>query len=567
MEKSAILHQSDSRFSYPIGGTAAEIRLRVKRNDTIRSVKVLWNTGHKFWQKRLSKELHIKYSDDLFDWYVGTLDNGCPGYSYLFEITDGDGTVWYYNESGFDTVPHFDRSFEDNFTVVFPNERDIVVPNRQFEGRLFYQIFPERFARSGDKADTSYIDMDWNTEQPDNLRFAGGDLNGIREKLPYLKQLGVGAIYMTPIHQSVSAHKYDIDDYFSVDKMFGSKQDLAALVNAAHSLDIKVVMDLVFNHSAFSNAMFQDVVDKGRSSKYYDWYFVYGDKPSWARGNYNTFCDVRAMPKLNTNNPDVQDYLCRVGEYYLRDFGVDGYRLDVAFDVSHDFWRLFKRRMKAINPDVFIIGEDWQNSESFLGNDQWDSVMNYPVKYACERYFALGRYDAQQFCDFLNATLMRYKDGTNRMMLNLLDSHDTPRFYEVLGKDRRLFLCAIAALMFYPGNPMIYYGDEIFMDGKQDPYNRKCMRWDSAEFGSADHAVFCDLLHMRGDDVLRKGDTEIFSNGALAMIRRTLNGTSLLLAINHSGKVQPRPVGGKCVYEYNCTADGMNEASFAVYKY
>ena len=255
------------------------------------------------------------------------------------------------------TVKNIREAFKDNFTVVFPNKDDIVVPNKQFEGRVFYQIFPERFARGADKSNTEYINMEWNTDEPTNDKFAGGDLDGIREKLPYLKKLGIGAVYMTPIHQSVSAHKYDIDDYFSVDKMFGDLNSLKTLVDEAHKLDIKIVMDLVFNHSSFYNVLFQDVVKHGRSSKYYDWYFVYGDKPSWDEGNYNTFCDVKMMPKLNTNNPEVQDYLCRVGEFYLKDYGVDGFRLDVAFDVSHKFWRVFKYRLQKVNPDVFIIGE------------------------------------------------------------------------------------------------------------------------------------------------------------------------------------------------------------------
>ncbi len=562
MEKSAILHQSDSKFSFPVSATKAVVRLRTKRNDDIKSVTVIWNTSHKFWKKQLRLPLEVKFSDELFDWYVGELDNGAPGYSYLFEIVDGNGTPWYYNESGFDTVLRVEHAFEDNFTVVFPNERDIVTPNKQFEGRVFYQIFPERFARSSDKSDTSYINMDWNTDEPNNLRFAGGDLGGIREKLPYIKELGIGAVYMTPIHQSVSAHKYDIDDYFSVDKMFGNIDDLKALVKAAHELDIKIVMDLVFNHSSYYNPLFQDVVKHGCKSKYYDWYFVYGDKPNKTKLNYNTFADVWMMPKLNTNNPEVQDYLCSVGEYYLRECDVDGYRLDVAFDVSHDFWRQFKRRCRAVKEDVFVIGEDWQNSESFLGNDQWDSVMNYAFKYACDRFFVENRYNAKQFCDYLNGALMRYKDGTNRMMLNLVDSHDTPRFFEQVGHNKSLELLTMALLMFYPGNPMIYYGDEIFMDGKMDPYNRKAMRWDSKEFFGFEHRVLRDLIAMRQRDVLKRGDVRIYEKEGLACIERSFEGTTLTLAVNHSGK--DIRFDGKAVYCYNADDGTVHNDGFVV---
>lgn len=563
MDKCSILHQCDSKFSFPVSETKAQLRLRAKRNDTIKHVNVIWNTGHKYYLKQFRTELFVKYSDDLFDYYVGEIDNGAPGYSYIFEIIDGDGTKYYYNESGISTVLRIEEAFKDNFMVVFPNKSDIVMPNKQFEGRVFYQIFPERFARGSSKRDTSYITMDWNTDEPKNDKFAGGDLDGIREKLHYLKELGIGAIYMTPIHQSISAHKYDIDDYLSVDKMFGDLDSLKMLVDEAHKQDIKIVMDLVFNHSSFYNPMFQDVVKHGKASRYYDWYFVDGDKPTWEKGNYQTFCDVKMMPKLNTNNPETREYLCSVGEFYLSRYNVDGFRLDVALDVSHKFWRIFKYRLQDINPDVFIIGEDWQNSESFLGNDQWDSVMNYPFLYACQRYFAENRYDAEQFSNFLNMLLMRYKDGTNRMMLNLLDSHDIERFFNGVGFNKNTMLSAVACLMFYQGCPMLYYGDEIFMDGKRDPYNRKCMRWDSKEFESKEHAVMRDLLKMRQSDVLKKGDIQIYSKDGVAYIVRSYAGNKMTLAVNHGHKAAP--LSGKPDYVFNCKDNLMQPDSFAIY--
>lgn len=561
MDKYSVMHQSDSRFSFPISDTAAMLRLRVKRNDDIKSVNVLWNTCHKFWKERLSSPMKITASDELFDYYTVTLDNGYPGYSYLFEITDGEGEVWYYNESGFDKKIYITQTFQDNFTVVFPNSSDVVVPNRKLEGRVFYQIFPERFNMSSGKKDKSYIDMDWYTDEPKNDEFAGGDLQGIVEKLPYLSDLGIGAIYMTPIHQSISAHKYDVDDYFSVDKMFGTLSDLKELVEKAHEHDILVVMDLVFNHSSYLNPLFQDVVEKGRKSKYYDWYFIDGDKPDYDKLNYKTFCDVAMMPKLNTNNPEVMDYLAGVGEFYLK-AGVDGFRLDVAFDVSHEFWRYFKYRLKKVDPNVFLIGEDWQNSESFLGNDQWDSVMNYPFLYACQRYFAYSRYDGKGFANYLNNTLMRYKDGTNRMMLNLIDSHDIERFYNTLGFDDDLMLMTIATLTFYQGCPMIYYGDEIFMEGKQDPFNRKCMRWNSPRFNSKEFETVKKLFALRKRDLLKKGDISIRESDGVVYIERNYRGDTLTLALNYSG--DDKPVDGKIILQRNVCGNVMKNKSFAV---
>lgn len=535
MEKSAVFHQSESIYSYPLNATAARIILRTKRGDSLHKLQVIWNTSHLFWRERSAEDMELFRSDALFDYYKLDMDNGNPPYSYLFSMEDEKGVTWYYNESGFDTRLHLTTTFEDNFVVNFPNERDIIYPNRAFEGRVFYQIFPERFCRGDHTKDDSYIDLPWDSAEPVNHRFAGGDLKGIENKLPYLKELGVGAIYLNPIHPSISAHKYDVDDYLAIDPMFGTMEDFKQLVQEAHKLDIKILMDLVFNHSGYYNPLFQDVVQKGKDSPYYDWYFVYGDKPGYEEGNYNTFCGVRMMPKLNTNNPEVQEYLTQVGEFYMRECAVDGFRLDVAFDVSHDFWRFFKNRLKKINPDVFILGEDWLNSDSFLGNDQWESVMHYPLMYACSRYLAEDRYDAQGFCDYLNGILMRYREGHNRNMVTLLDSHDTARFLTRLKGDKNRQLLALAILLFYQGCPMLYYGDEIFMEGENDPYCRKPMEWNSPLYSSLEHQLLRKLLAYRQEDTVQYGDIRLYESRGMACIERSYRGKKLTLCLNHSG--------------------------------
>lgn len=561
MEKSAIFHQSDSIYSFPMQDGRACIRVRTKRDDTICSVNVIWNTAHRYYLERFSEPMVKRYQGQLSDYYEAYIGNGNPGYAYVIQFVETDGTTWYYNESGFSQTLNVNTSFEDNFTVVYPNEKDIVVANPVFEGRVFYQIFPERFAKGSKKTNTQYIDMEWDTDEPDNLRFAGGDLDGVREKLPYLKDLGIDAIYLNPIHPSVSAHKYDVDDYLAIDPMFGSMDTLKQLVAEAHQLDIKIVLDLVFNHSSFYNPMFQDVVNRGKDSPYYHWYFVQGDKPTWEEGNYETFCGVKMMPKLNTNNPEVQEYLCQVSEYYIREAGVDGYRLDVAFDVSHDFWRVFKKRLIALNPHFFVIGEDWLNSVSFLGNDQWDSVMNYPIMYACYRYLLHDKYTAADVAGYLNDVLMRYKDGHNRNMLNLIDSHDTVRFFTMAEESIDRSLMGFAILMWYLGLPMLYYGDEILMDGKGDPYNRKCMRWQSPMWQSEAHQVMRTLLRYRHDPILMYGDMSIAAEGDMLRIVRTYQGRSLTLYVNHSTQAYPL---SDVIYGYNCSDGVLQSDGFAI---
>lgn len=536
MNLAAIKHQTDSRFSYCIGGTAFRLIVQTAKGDDIKDITCLWNSYCHFYQKRNETKMNILCSDHLFDYYSCDIDNKDPAYSYIFVITDNKGQKLYLSETGFHKDYSFSTCFLDEFMACFPNPRDTIEDNLEFQGRLFYQIFPERFARGKDEPKASYINQDWNATHPDNLKYCGGDFQGIIEKLDYLKSIGVGAIYLNPIHPSPSAHKYDVNDYFAVDPMFGDMAKFQELVKKAHVHDIKIVMDLVFNHCCFYNNLFQDVVKNGQKSPYYGWFFIDGDKPSWDKKNYLTFADVRMMPKLNTNNAEVMEYLCKGGEYWLKEADVDGYRLDVAFEVSHAFWRMFKSRCVAIKKTCILIGEDWLNSESRLSSSEWDSVMNYPFRYSLQRFYCEPGHDASWLADELNGLLMRYQENTDRMMLNLLDSHDIARFFNYLKFDREKLLSAFALTIMYPGWPEIYMGDEIFMEGEGDPFNRQCMKWDSKEFKSEDGLLFKRMLLLRQFDILKKGDWKITSQDGYFLLTRHYRGNGLALYLNQSDK-------------------------------
>jgi glycosidase len=537
MNVAALGHRSDSRYSYSLGGTKARIILRTARGEGFRAVELIWWDSWENLQKGgFADQMEIIRRDGVYDYYQKDNDSGHPGYDYVFRLTEKDGKVSYFSESGVTDHYDFREAFMDGFTFPFPNKDDETPENAKFQGRLFYQIFPDRFASSD--LHKPFISQAWDTEKPDNLYFAGGDFKGMRERLPYLRSLGVGAVYLTPIHPAGTAHRYDVEDYLSVDPKLGTEEDFRGFVKAAHEAGIFVVMDLGFNHSSNKNKLFLDVAAKGRASPYHDWYFIDGEKPSARKPlNYLSFAGVPEMPKLNTSNPEVQEYLCRVGERWLRDFGVDGFRLDVAFDVSHAFWRKFRERCLAANPACVLIGEDWLNSESRLG-PEWDSVMNYPFRLALLRFREEG-HDATWLADRLNGLLMRYRDQHARMMLNLLSSHDVPRWITLLDGDRDYFIQSYALTLFYPGWPCLYYGDEIFMDGGQDPYNRKGMRWESPEFGSPDHAILRKLLSLRGLEALKKGEARIEAAGEVLAIERSLGADSCRLEVNLGAQAAP----------------------------
>ena len=214
-------------------------------------------------------------------------------------------------------------------------------------------------------------------DRPTPQSFAGGDLRGIIEKLDYIKGLGINAIYLTPIFQSVSNHKYDINDYRKIDPQFGTKEDLQELVAKAHAMGIRIVLDAVFNHCSMEMKEFQDVLVNGRQSPYYHWFLIDGDYPDPEQMNYECFASCNYMPKLNTANPETQEFLLDIAIYWIKEADIDGWRLDVADEVSHEFWRRFRKEVKNVKKDCVIIGENWHDAYPYLMGDQYDSIMNY----------------------------------------------------------------------------------------------------------------------------------------------------------------------------------------------
>lgn len=534
MNKHAIEHFHESKYCFYLDEKKCLIRVRTARNDTIKKVEVIWNEWCKFYKEQIVTELHIAYNDDLYSYYETVIESEQASYEYVIRITDGDGKLYYLADGRLTDKFEQASTFLNEYMSKFPNKVDLITRNNKLSGRLFYQIFPERFCCSD--FSKKYISMKWDEEKKiDNNHFLGGDLKGISSKIPYLKEMGVGGIYLNPIHPSPSAHKYDVDDYFGIDPMFGSLDDFKELLRVAHENDIVIVMDMVFNHCSYTNNLFQDVVKNRRKSKYYNWFFVDGDKPVFKKINYLTFGHVPYMPKLNTNNPEVIEYFKKVVLYWA-DLGVDGFRLDVAFEVSYHFWRELKNALLEKYPEQFFIGEDWLNSEKRLDKSQWDSIMNYPFRFALMQYFEDDNYDSKWIADRLSGVFVRYPNPINYALLNLIDSHDTERWIETVKHDRNKYLLSYALLMFYPGVPEVYYGDEIFMDGKQDPFNRKGMKWNSEEFNSPDHKLFLEILKLYQNDAIKYGTVKFFENNGVAFIEREYKGETYLLAFYKGDK-------------------------------
>jgi cyclomaltodextrinase len=420
---------------------------------------------------------------------------------------------------------------------------------------VFYQIFPDRFARSEHVPKPSNLEA-WDSP-PTVHGFKGGDLLGIVERLDYLQDLGVTAIYLNPIFQSTANHRYHTHDYYQVDPILGGNDALRTLLDEAHRCGMHVILDGVFNHASRGFFQFNHIVENGPASPYTDWFTVksYPLRPYHApkgQHGYEAWWNLPALPKLNVATPAVREFLWDVACHWI-EFGVDGWRLDVPAEIDDDeFWRQFRRRVKAINPEAYIVGEIWSEAERWLQGDQFDAVMNYLFTRACLGFFVgdnllgeevarsgyhqIDTLDAEGFASEIKRLLDLYPRPVTEVQFNLLGSHDTPRFKTLARDDPAAYRLATLFQMTYPGAPSIYYGDEIGLEGKHDPGCRGAFPWDEGRWEQdlRDYVRKCIALR-KAFPALRRGDLAwLFAgHGAVAYGRR-LGDEALLIAINNN---------------------------------
>lgn len=529
MNEYAIKHVTDSSYCFPSGEHTMVLRLRTAKDD-IKEAVVIYECKYIFHECRKQQKMVKIGSDRLYDYFSATLTLRDSRLAYVFYVNDGENK-YYFSEDGIISDYDFSLGYYNFFQYAYINRADVMECVDWMRSAVFYQIFVDRFCIGDVNKDFGYVNTKWG-EIPTPNTFTGGDILGIINKLDYIKELGISAIYLTPVFQSVSNHKYDISDYYVIDRQFGTNEDLKKLVEEAHKRDMKVVLDAVFNHCSENLSMFQDVLKRGKESPYYDWFIIYGDKPIKDKRNYETFAFCDYMPKLDTSNEEVQDFLSGIALFYVKEYHIDGWRLDVSDEVSHDFWRKLRKDIKRENKDVVLIGENWHDAYSYLRGDQYDSIMNYAFTKACLDYYKNETMDAFQFAGKLNELLMRNSDMVNEMMLNLLDSHDTHRFFSEVGKDRRKMAAALCTMFFFPGTPCIYYGTEQLIEGGYDPDGRRCMNWnmEKTDMFYLIQKLCCIRTRMSHE----KQETTISASQGVFMISRKSEDNEYILFVNNT---------------------------------
>lgn len=529
---SALLHETRVPYrNYDRGHLTLSLRLRP---GDVRAVHVLTGSGKR--QQRFP--MRASATDELYARFVARVPwDRRTDLSYAFELTDGD-KVSRYGPDG--VTAGGAASAGRPFALKAKEFRPFLVPP-WVEKSVFYQIFPDRFD-NGSKANDPPDVAAWDAKPQWFNRF-GGDVAGVRRRVGYLEELGVSAVYFNPVFQSPSNHRYDAEDFKRIDPQFGTNAEFALLTKELERRGIRTIMDFVFNHSATTFAPFMDIRQKGEASPYRDWYFIHSypvrvqDNP-----NYAAWFGFPSMPKLNVLNPPTRDYLLDLVNYWDKETALSGMRLDVANEVDPQFWRALRERAKKTDPQMWIVGEVWGDGSPWLTGDQWDAVMNYQFRDACLRFFAEGRTKPSEFLNRLMAVHESYAPQVSRNLMNLLSSHDTPRFLTACGGDAALHRLAAVVQFTWVGAPSIYYGEEAGMEGGPDPDNRRGMRWDLAENKENEMLRFYKrLIAIRNaSPALQSGGPEMLSSddaaGTLSYARVLSDTEAAAVAVNRSGE-------------------------------
>lgn len=566
MKKEAILHIPMSQYAHGIDENHIVFRLRSARGDLKSCTLYFGDTACRVNPIIFTpSKMEIVASDLYHDYWQMVLDSPYKRLFYYFRLDDGKEQVLYYGDVFTDHLVD-DRS--EYFKLPFNHRADIASVPDWVNDAVVYNIFPDSFASGRKTISCRSCTLDYHGQAVHGK--LGGTLWGIADNADYLQELGINCVYLNPIFVAGEYHKYDLLDYYHVDPCFGGDEALHHLVSALHERGIRILIDGVFNHCGWHFFAFDDVVKNGEASPYKDWFYglkfpvVRPDDPE-AYPEYECFAYERMMPKLDTANHEVRQYFCDVGRYWIEEFHIDGWRLDVASEVDDRFWREFRAAVKSADPNALLIGEIWESAGHWLQGDMFDSAMNYDFRKHCRRFFAEGSIDAQAFSGRITDMLMRYRAPMTAAQLNLLDSHDVSRFLSLCNGDERRYRLAVLFEMCFVGMPTIFYGDELGVQGILENDYRAPMPW-----GNADPALydfFRSVINLRKSHAaLRRGTFRLLSaDGMLLVFQRRYKEESITVALNASDHSAPFCCEGTPILSANVTDTTVGPFGYAVY--
>lgn len=533
MNLAAVIHESTLPFRQPLARNRIRFRLLAAQGDLAAVTLVCWKRSEPRPDAVREYPMAVRYADGVrAEWLCEAAFAEEAHYlKYYFLLQGVAGETICFCENGFSDTPPETGYFE----LLQAFETDVSTLPAWSRGTVYYQIFPERFA-VGDPA-KPYRDYEPWGAKPTRENYLGGDLKGIRAKLPYLENLGAECLYLNPVFMADGNHKYATADYFTVDLDFGTNDDLIALVADAHAMGIRVLLDGVFNHAGPRFAPFADLMKNGEASPYRDWFYVKRYPVTLDAACYECVGDYAPMPRLRTANPAVRAFILKVMLYWLDTARIDGWRLDVADELDAATLRWLREQIRTHHPDALLLGETWGDATRMVcEGDQLDCAMNYLFRDAMVGFFAKGNMNAEQLDHRLQHMLMKYPDAVNLAMYNCLGSHDTVRFLTEAGDETWRLRLAVAFQMLFVGSPAVYYGDELGMTGENDPGCRGGMAWQNAD---AELMRFVrEMIAVRkGSQAARLGAYRtLVAQGDVFAFERTLDGKRLTAVFNRGGE-------------------------------
>ena len=569
MKLDAILHIPMSEYCHGLDEDRIVYRLRCAKDDLKRVTLYYGDTACRVNPILFTPVPMERVAGDLLhDYWQVIVDSPYNRVYYYFALDDGKETKLYYGDVFTDRLVD-DRS--QYFKLPFNHRADIAKVPCWVQDAVVYNIFPDSFATSHKYISRKSSQMDYRGQTVKGK--LGGTLRGITENVDYLKALGINCVYVNPIFAAGEYHKYDLLDYFHVDPIFGGDEAFREMVDTLHANGIRIIIDGVFNHCGWYFFAFDDVVRHQEKSQYRHWFYGLAfpvERPDTPESypTYACFAYERMMPKLDTANPEVRDYFCKVGRYWVEEFGIDGWRLDVASEVDDGFWRAFRKAVKEANPDALLIGEVWESANHWLQGDMFDSAMNYDFRKHCNLFFAERSIDAADFSGRITNMLMRYRVQTVPAQLNLLDSHDVSRFLSLCNGDTGKYKLAILFMMTFVGMPTVFYGDELGIRGILEEEYRHPMPWNGGD--AALREFFRKAIAMRHALLpLRRGNFRTVSaqpGTGLIVFTRELGGQTVTVCINSDRKNAVLPaVAGSLYWAEGLQGTTLAENGFAVF--
>ncbi len=477
--------------------------------------------------------------DGIYDYYRAYFENCDSRSVYLFQLNSGCRRAYYGFKGLFE--PGKDGFLAANSFAVpdcfFLNVNKIF----WWPDAIFYQIFPDRFYDGDSSLNQDYVEKWGSAPKLDN--FNGGDLKGITGKISYLKNLGISAVYLNPIFKSFSNHKYDTVDYYQIDSSLGGIDAFTQLARKLRANGIRLILDGVFNHTSTDFFAFADARKNGAKSRYADWYNFKSFPVDMQNPDYDCWWNIGSMPRLNIKNPSVYEYLLNAARHWMETGLIDGYRLDVPEQLPHSFWKDFRKMVKSIDCQAYIVGEIWEDGSKWLAGDQFDAVMNYKLRNALISFFVKKEITSAEFDIKLAFDKISLPDSAFYSMFNLLGSHDTPRILTVCNGSAAVLKQLVLFIMTYPGTPCVYYGDEIGLCGGKDPDNRGCMKWDETQWNMDIYNFYKKAIAIRNENIeLRRGEVftyplseEALKNDGLYSFVRVYKNSAVAVVFNNGG--------------------------------